>query len=99
MIPVLTFAVLALLIVGAICMLCLFTASLLASYFERIRLARSEGLTAQLSGKIQEMARWCCWYFPITEDIEDYLLHGREGIDKFRERMWEKHGKREVKAS
>lgn len=93
---ILTISVSVLLVVATIAIVVLLTLATCADYFDRIRWARKEVLTSRLTYKVEELASWCSWYFPITEDIETYLLGDNEGIDRFRERMWNTYGKREV---
>lgn len=56
---------------------------------------------AQLPGRISEMGRWCCWHFPIMEDVERYLLRtgtdGRMSISEFRDALIRKYGDRSLK--
>lgn len=55
---------------------------------------REARLGWQYRSEIASLDRWCCWYFPIVEDICAYLLKPDVTIDQFRERLKSKYGDR-----
>ncbi len=68
----------------------LFAMNRFAAHVERIR----EAQAAVAGHKISTMGRWCCWHFPIIEDVEGYLLGDGERIEEFRARLIRKYGER-----
>lgn len=49
--------------------------------------------------KIRTLDRWCCWHFPIIEDVCAYLLGDGESIEAFRARMIDKYDARAALAA
>jgi type II secretory pathway pseudopilin PulG len=50
----------------------------------------------QMRARVGEAGRWLSWYFPIAEDIEQYILGERGRIDGFRDELWAAYGKRDT---
>jgi hypothetical protein len=50
----------------------------------------------RMRARVGEAGRWLSWYFPIAEDIEQYILGERGRIDGFRDELWAAYGKRDT---
>ena len=69
-------------------------------YWERLAYAREKASSNpkpgwQYRSDIELLDRWCCWHFPIIEDVCAWLLNPNRDISQFREMLKEKYGDRE----